>query len=129
MTLARVRGRALSGHRTHTVMMVIINNRVNRVSVHSAPYITSPPDDYEICIRILLAAFGHYFTMRLFYCTNSCGQFFVLMTLNLKITPAHFVKPAKSEVVDPELVIGVSTGRNHMESEPVFGYREESMKR
>ena len=39
------------------------------------------------------------------------------------------VKPAKSEVVDPELVIGVSTGRNHMESEPVFGYREESMKR
>ena len=75
--------------RTHTVMMVIIN-RANRVSVHSAPYITSPPDDYEICIRILLAAFGHYFTMRLFYCTNSCGQFFVLMTLNLKITPAHF---------------------------------------
>ena len=45
---------------------------------------------------------------------------------------SHFtltVKPAKSEVVDPELVIGVSTGRNHMESEPVFGYREESMKR
>ena len=41
----------------------------------------------------------------------------------------HTVKPAKSEVVDPELVIGVSTGRNHMESEPVFGYREESMKR
>ena len=76
--------------RTHAVMMVIINNRVNRVSVHSAPYITSPPDDYEICIRILLAAFGHYFTMRLFYCTNSCGQFFVLITLNLKITPAHF---------------------------------------
>ena len=75
--------------RTHAVMIVIIN-RVNRVSVHSAPYITSPPDDYEICIRILLAAFGHNFTMRLFYWTSSCGQFFILLTLNLKITPAHF---------------------------------------
>ena len=55
----------------------------------------------------------------------------VLVSLESLITSSkhYFVKPAKSEVVDPELVIGVSTGRNHMESEPVFGYREESMKR
>ena len=55
------------------------------------------------------------------------------MSVSLFLSPKVFldaaVKPAKSEVVDPELVIGVSTGRNHMESEPVFGYREESMKR
>ena len=57
---------------------------------------------------------------------DSCGDNAVLHFLVL----VNFsVKPAKSEVVDPELVIGVSTGRNHMESEPVFGYREESMKR
>ena len=50
-------------------------------------------------------------------------------TANITHKYLLIVKPAKSEVVDPELVIGVSTGRNHMESEPVFGYREESMKR
>ena len=36
---------------------------------------------------------------------------------------------ANSEVVDTEHVIYVSPARNHMESEPGFGFREKSMKR
>ena len=45
-------------------------------------------------------------------------------------TPAQrSVKPANSEVVDTEHVIYVSPARNHMESEPGFGFREKSMKR
>ena len=39
------------------------------------------------------------------------------------------VKPANSEVVDTEQVLCVSPARNHMESEPGFGFREKSMKR
>ena len=46
-----------------------------------------------------------------------------------RVVNNYCVKPANSEVVDTEQVLCVSPARNHMESEPGFGFREKSMKR
>ena len=68
----------------------------------------------------------------LYHCRARCrvrGPYLRRPPVSTPAAVVSNVKPANSEVVDTEQVLCVSPARNHMESEPGFGFREKSMKR